>query len=222
MSVVYVITDGDNPTTDRYKLGSHTGDYGKLLTRYITIMPGARILYFVQTLKALEIESKFKLIHQDKRISNVNGHPSEWYRIKIDEMLKTIGILLVDNHCIEVKENTNTEINIKDKQDRELIKKYKEEGIKLVDKQNGINFTAAFKIPSDDKFDKHRDLLKLTNRVYKREQRSRDINMGYTQCTMCRMISSLSVNTDDHEKAHIQMPTNKIITTPTFIIEIID
>ena len=238
-TAIYVISDGSNPI-NRYKVGSHTGDYEKLITRYITAIPELKIHYFIETTKASDIESRFKIMYRDKRVVNIKGNYSEWYIMPLSDISEGINKLLNENYNMEID------------QDKELIEKLEKEGIKLLDKELGINFRKPSDIPPDKDFDKYRELLKATNRVYKREQRKRDKNKVYTHENELQInISTQYVNNTGEQNALInnqvnvdtrttysrpmynnQMITshplkhnnllNNIIITPGFIMEVIN
>ena len=65
-TVIYVFSDPPNESLNRYKIGSHTGNKEKLITRYITSHPEIKLYYFIETDKAVDIENMFKRIHRDR------------------------------------------------------------------------------------------------------------------------------------------------------------
>jgi hypothetical protein len=68
------------------KVGSHTGDVEKLKKRYITSIPDIKIIHFIPHPDHKRIENDFKRSYDDKRVININGNKSEWFRIHADEM----------------------------------------------------------------------------------------------------------------------------------------
>lgn len=97
-TAVNVISDPFNESIGRYKVGSHTGPYKKLEARYITLLylltnttfPELRTHYFLETEKALDIETMMKLIYVDRRSTNIKGNRSEWLVMRLQDIMTAI------------------------------------------------------------------------------------------------------------------------------------
>lgn len=75
---IYLLRDGSNPTSNRYKIGHHTGELKKLIDRYITPLPNIHPELFIEAKNAIEMEEDLKKILYNYRETNYNGNISEW------------------------------------------------------------------------------------------------------------------------------------------------
>lgn len=95
---IYVLSDPAHIKEGKYKVGSHGGNMDDLITRYITALPEVQVFCFIETAIYSMIEAIFKSKYSDKRVGNVRGHGSEWYKLKLqdilDEILRMTNILI--------------------------------------------------------------------------------------------------------------------------------
>ena len=90
-TAIYMLSDEAGKFSDRYKIGSHTGDVNKLKSRYITGTPNVKIHYFIEAINAKEIEKQFKEEFYHIRINNSNDSKSEWVIMPLDEIFAFIS-----------------------------------------------------------------------------------------------------------------------------------
>lgn len=91
---VYVLSDPLNENEGKYKIGVHADTIENLVNRYITYLPELIIYFFIQTPSALKIENYFKEHFKSNRIINVHGNESEWYKMSLEDITKTINRVL--------------------------------------------------------------------------------------------------------------------------------
>lgn len=101
-TAVYVLSDPLNESIGRYKVGSHTGTCKKLERRYLTYLPELKIHYFLETEKALDVESMMKRIYAEKRLINTKGNRSEWFVMPLNDIIA--AIIYLNNTDIQVDE----------------------------------------------------------------------------------------------------------------------
>lgn len=98
MSSLYIITSPLHEKAGQYKVGIHTGDSKKLISRYRTAIPGIEIKMFIllATGKAKEVEDKIKIKFATGRIINSGGNDSEFYQVPLKALYGFISSLLED------------------------------------------------------------------------------------------------------------------------------
>lgn len=85
MTHLYILSDGS--TSNRYKVGKHSGTYKELLARYVTYYPRCKIHLYIECestdvekpKKAHSVELDCKTHFSNIREVNVNDNLSEWY-----------------------------------------------------------------------------------------------------------------------------------------------
>jgi hypothetical protein len=92
MPYLYILTDPANELAGNYKIGITSKERNALLAQYSRYMPRARVVYFVYSSAAREIERDIlaKLAHH--RISNNSGGLSEWVRMAPDKLLGIVRL----------------------------------------------------------------------------------------------------------------------------------
>lgn len=101
---IYVLERGLN-SSKIYKIGSHTGSKEKLIKRYITSCPDLNILFFREINRAREIERDFKRKYLKYRIPNINGNNSEWFLMKLDDIVSIISKMIDEKELEKELEN---------------------------------------------------------------------------------------------------------------------
>ena len=99
-TAVYVLSEPSNGNPNRYKIGSHTGELNKLISRYITSLPDLVVHYFIELNNAKEIERIFKTNFENKRINNRNGNKCEWVIMSIDEIITGLSLIIFKNKIV--------------------------------------------------------------------------------------------------------------------------
>ena len=108
MFALYIIHKGD--ISDLYKIGSHTGNVKRLISRYITAIPLLKLYvyhHFCNRKDLLIAESFMKSKYINTRQRNINGNLSEWY--ELDE--KLLNEVMIDIKNTSPKLNTITPKN---------------------------------------------------------------------------------------------------------------
>ena len=138
----YVITTIRKLKKNVFKIGVHTGDIYKLISRYITHIPNLIIYYFQYLDDANYVESKLKHKFYDERIYNFYGNKSEWINIKYDKLYKSIKHYSSSNSGIIVDKHTNIDPNIiiKNKSERSKLIKSLQDLIDIEPLQDLVDF----------------------------------------------------------------------------------
>ena len=89
-NVFYVLTNKINMEHNIFKIGIHTGDRKKLLTRYKTQLVSPQILRFIPHKHANLLEQTILAILDDKRTIFDSGKKSEWITYPKDDLLKLV------------------------------------------------------------------------------------------------------------------------------------
>ena len=100
MSTVVYVVSNQSETVSRYKIGFHTGSLSQLKSRYMTAIPDVKVHYFMETVHAKNVESKFKTKHSAQRVINSNGNKSEWFSMSLDEVYVSLSELIIECHSI--------------------------------------------------------------------------------------------------------------------------
>lgn len=104
---LYIISAPDYEIVGKFKVGIHSGEIAKLITRYITSHPDLSIKLFIMLPdgKAREIENKIKSQFAEHSVSNINGNSSEWFQIPL-ETLQNFIFSALNNNTLGKTENS--------------------------------------------------------------------------------------------------------------------
>lgn len=88
---LYITTSRSYQSNNICKMGFHSGDEKKLLTRYVTSVPEIIILFFMPHPQARQIERSLKEKLKEKRIaSTTSGRKIEWIQMTPSLLLKEV------------------------------------------------------------------------------------------------------------------------------------
>ena len=96
MQNIYIISCPDRIKINEYKVGRHSGSIKKLIQRYRTYLANPVVLLFWYVGEAKYVEKKILKKTKNKRILN-DVHKSEWIKIKINKLYKTIIEIMSDH-----------------------------------------------------------------------------------------------------------------------------
>jgi hypothetical protein len=114
IEAMYIISTIEQAEQDKYKLGNHTGTDKKLKSRYVTPLINPIIYYFRYVKNAKKIESIMKTKYDNNRIINQNGRKTEWFNIKLDDLISGVEQTISEyNKTTQNQENENYHISIK-------------------------------------------------------------------------------------------------------------
>jgi hypothetical protein len=103
MSAIYVLS---NPKeSNKYKVGIHSGGLIDLEKRYKTYIPNVVVHWFIMTKNAKDVEKLFKDLHESYREPNLTARSSEWFIMPLDQIIKSILLLISLN--LEVEKSIN-------------------------------------------------------------------------------------------------------------------
>lgn len=106
--IIYVITDVHRKENDIYKVGIHSGNTTALKSRYITSIPDL-IIENIVNIDSKEIaktlESDFKETYKHLRVINSNGNLSEWFNMKLADILDSFDTMLSKHNTISKLNN---------------------------------------------------------------------------------------------------------------------
>jgi hypothetical protein len=107
MTSLYIISSPLHEKAGQFKVGIHTGDIKKLVSRYRTAIPGIDVKLFVSVMdgKAREIEDKVKANFSSNRITGSGGNESEFYQISLKALYTFIFPFLPDVAPVSSEEN---------------------------------------------------------------------------------------------------------------------
>lgn len=181
-TAIYIVSDPYNESIGRYKVGSHTGSRDKLLSRYVTYLPDAKIFYFREVIDALGIENIIKQICISKRVININGSISEWYNMELSHLIKVIddniGDITIFNNLTakQTIDKYNILVNIDIYEAHKLFKSEARIKNKMMQLHISIIHSTKYKLPLQEIFMKYRNkLVKIQESKEKHLQYRRDL-----------------------------------------------
>jgi hypothetical protein len=92
MTSIYILSNNNV-----FKIGKHTGNYDKLISRYTTSNINFNVILlkkYTQQNIAQVIENKIKTQYYDNRCLNINDNKSEWYNLSESELYDVKQIIL--------------------------------------------------------------------------------------------------------------------------------
>jgi hypothetical protein len=108
--LVYVVTSSINEKNGFYKVGIHTGDQKKLLTRYKTPLIDPMIRFSISSPNAAIIEREVLKKLKNYRVTDASGKDSEWLNYDLIELISAImGFKIKYDGVIIKNGNSNIE-----------------------------------------------------------------------------------------------------------------
>ncbi len=87
---VYVLSTRERAKLNLYKIGKHTGNQPKLLSRYKTALIDPYIFHFHITANYSETEQELLSVLDEFRVKDENDKQTEWVNLKLPKILKAL------------------------------------------------------------------------------------------------------------------------------------
>ena len=94
---MYVVSTLSKSKKNKYKIGYHGGTQQKLLSRYQTYLINPIVFYFRPVINYSVIDTEIKTALKKHRIKNNNGNYSEWFQLKLEDIILRIS-KIIDEH----------------------------------------------------------------------------------------------------------------------------